>query len=287
MDFRNLSVKELEEHFNPRESVPNFDSYLSTTLVKSQNAKKLLIGHDNINYGNGKLQTLDIYGIKSAKLKPIHIFIHGGYWRALDKSYHNHMAIPFNKNNIIFSNINYDLCPTVSLQIICEQVIEAIIWIYNNCEIYGADKNCITISGHSAGAHLVSYILNLDWEKYNLPYNLFKGAALVSGIYDLEIVRKLTVNDDVRLNAIDAKNLTTINKLPYYKMPIIISYGEDEPLGWKDQSIKYAKFLKKNNFNIDLILCKKNNHFTLIDTLALEESTLCKKIINLSNISNE
>ena len=186
-----------------------------------------------------------------------------------------------------FSNINYDLCPTVSLQIICEQVIEAVIWIYNNCEIYGADKNCITISGHSAGAHLVSYILNLDWRKYNLPYNLFKGAALVSGIYDLEIVRKLTVNDDVKLNAIDAKNLTTINKLPFYKIPIIISYGEDEPLGWKDQSIKYEKFLKKNNFNIDLILCKKNNHFTLIDTLALEKSTLCKKIINLSNISNE
>ena len=197
------------------------------------------------------------------------------------------MAIPFNKNNIIFSNINYDLCPTVSLQIICEQVIEAIIWIYNNCEIYGADKNRITISGHSAGAHLVSYILSLNWEKYNLPYNLFKGAALVSGIYNLEIVRKLSVNDDVKLNAIDAKKLTTINRLPYYKMPIIISYGEDEPLGWKDQSKKYEKLLKKNSFNLELILCKKNNHFTLIDTLALEESHLCKKVINLSNISNE
>ena len=287
MDFRNLSVKELEENFNPRESVQNFDSYLSSTLIKSQKAKKLLIGHENIKYGNGKLQTLDIYGKKSATLKPIHIFIHGGYWRALDKSYHNHMAIPFNKNDIIFSNINYDLCPTVSLQKICDQVIEAIIWIYNNSKIYGGDKSRITISGHSAGAHLVSYILSINWEKYNLPYNLIKGAALVSGIYDLEIVRKLTVNDDIKLNAIDAKNLTTINKLPYYMMPIIISYGEDEPLGWKDQSIKYEELLKKKSFNIESILCAKNNHFTLIDTLALEESTLCKKIINLSNISNE
>ena len=71
MDFRNLSIKELEENFNPRESVPNFDSYLSTTLVKSQKAKKLLIGHENINYGNGKLQTLDIFGIKSAELKVV------------------------------------------------------------------------------------------------------------------------------------------------------------------------------------------------------------------------
>ena len=53
MDFRNLSVKELEENFNPRESVPNFASYLSTTLVKSQKAKILLIGHENIEYGNG------------------------------------------------------------------------------------------------------------------------------------------------------------------------------------------------------------------------------------------
>ena len=287
MDYTNLSAKELEENFNPRESVPSFSTYLSSTLIKSQNAKKLLIGHEDIQYGNSKLQTLDIYGEKSSILKPIHIFIHGGYWRALDKSYHTHMAIPFNKNNIIFSNINYDLCPTVSLQIICEQVIEAIIWIYNNCEIYGADKNRITISGHSAGAHLVSYILSLNWEKYNLPYNLFKGAALVSGIYNLEIVRKLSVNDDIKLNAIDAKKITTINRLPYYKMPIIISYGEDEPLGWKDQSKKYEKLLKKNSFNLELILCKKNNHFTLIDTLALEESHLCKKVINLSNISNE
>ena len=287
MDYTNLSAKELEENFNPRESVPSFSAYLSSTLIKSQNAKKLLIGHEDIQYGNSKLQTLDIYGEKSSILKPIHIFIHGGYWRALDKSYHTHMAIPFNKNNIIFSNINYDLCPTVSLQIICEQVIEAIIWIYNNCEIYGADKNRITISGHSAGAHLVSYILSLNWEKYNLPYNLFKGAALVSGIYNLEIVRKLSVNDDIKLNAIDAKKITTINRLPYYKMPIIISYGEDEPLGWKDQSKKYEKLLKKNSFNLELILCKKNNHFTLIDTLALEESHLCKKVINLSNISNE
>ena len=287
MDHTNLSAKELEENFNPRESVPSFSSYLSSTLIKSQNAKKNLIGQENIKYGNGKLQTLDIYGKKSSALKPIHIFIHGGYWRALDKSYHTHMAIPFNKNNIIFSNINYDLCPTVSLQIICGQVIQAIIWIYNNCEIYGADKNRITISGHSAGAHLVSYILSLNWEKYSLPYNLFKGAALVSGIYDLEIVRKLSVNADIKLNAIDAKKLTTINTLPHYKMPIIISYGEDEPLGWKDQSKKYEGLLKKNNFKLESILCKKNNHFTLIDTLALEESHLCKKIINLSKIHNE
>ena len=57
-------AKELEENFNPRESVPSFSSYLSSTLIKSKQAKKILNGYENIKYGNGKLQTLDIYGKK-------------------------------------------------------------------------------------------------------------------------------------------------------------------------------------------------------------------------------
>ena len=284
MDYQSLSVKELEVNFNPRESVPDFNTHLSSTLIKSKQAKKILNGYENIKYGNGKLQTLDIYGEKSAKLKPIHIFVHGGYWRALDKKYHTHMAVPFNKNNISFLNLNYDLCPSVTLEEICKQMIEAMIWTYNNCEKYGVDKNRITISGHSAGAHLVSYLISLNWQNYDLPYNLFKGASLISGIYNLEIVKKLSVNNDIRLSAIEVKNLSTINKIPYTNIPIIISYGKDEPLGWKDQSIQYKNLLESNNFNIESIVCSNNNHFTLIDTLALEESSLCKKIIKLSNM---
>ena len=280
------SIEYLESHFNPRISVTNFNEYLDTTYNKAQKANKILSGYRDIKYGKGILQTLDIFFENKSHINPIHIFIHGGYWRALDKNYHYHMAIPYNKNKINFCNLNYDLCPNVTLEQICREMVEAIIWIYNNAAKYKCDKNNITISGHSAGAHLVSYLLNIKWKDFNLPEDVIKGAALVSGIYDLEIVKKISVNNDIKLTDNDAIKLSTINKIPLLKLPLIIAYGEKEPDGWKKQSLIYKKNLENNNFKISEILCANDNHFSLIDTLASEKSRICKEMIKLAKGKN-
>ena len=81
-----------------------------------------------------------------------------------------------------FFNINYDLCPNVKLTEIKKQIIKAIVWIHNNANKFNADNNNIVLSGHSAGAHLVSLMLNVDWKKYGLSKNYIKGVALISGI---------------------------------------------------------------------------------------------------------
>ena len=283
MDYNILSTEELEKNFNPRESVEDFSHCLEGSLSKSKNVKKKSHIYENIAYGKGPLQKLDIFG-KSDKdnLKPLHIFIHGGYWRALDKDYHAHMSIPFNKNNILFFNINYDLCPKVTLSDICKQTIEAIIWIFNNSKNYGGNNKKISISGHSAGAHLVSYLLSIDWCIYDLPKNIFQGAALISGIYNLKIVQKISVNKDINLSNKEVQEKTTLNKLPTFKVPLFISYGENEPEGWKHQSISYCDFLTKHDYEYKVIPSRGDNHFTLIDTLANENSNICKEIIKLS-----
>jgi arylformamidase len=256
---------------------------LEDSLSKSKNVKKQTHIYENIAYGKGPLQKLDIFGKSDKdKLKPLHIFIHGGYWRALDKDYHAHMSVPFNKNNILFFNINYDLCPKVTLSEICDQTIEAIIWIFNNSKNYGGNNKKISISGHSAGAHLVSYLLSIDWSIYDLPKNVFQGAALISGIYNLKIVQKISVNKELNLSNKEVQEKTTLNKLPTFKIPLFISYGENEPEGWKHQSISYCNFLTKNDYKYKVIPSKGDNHFTLIDTLANENSNICKEIIKLS-----
>ena len=283
MDYNNLSTEELEKNFNPRESVENFNHYLEDSLLKSKDVKKQTHVYENIAYGKGPLQKLDIFGKNNKEeLKPLHIFIHGGYWRALDKDYHAHMSVPFNKNNILFFNINYDLCPKVTLSDICDQAIEATIWIFNNSKNYGGNNKKISISGHSAGAHLVSYLLSIDWSMYDLPKNVFQGAALISGIYNLEIVQKISVNKELNLSNKEVQEKTTLNKLPTFKIPLFISYGENEPEGWKHQSISYCDFLTKNDYKYKVIESIGDNHFTLIDTLANENSNICKEIIKLS-----
>ena len=80
----------------------------------------------------------------------------------------------------------------------------------------------------------------------------------------------------------EVQEKTTLNKLPTFKIPLFISYGENEPEGWKHQSISYCNFLTKNDYKYKLIPSKGDNHFTLIDTLANENSNICKEIIKLS-----
>ena len=212
----------------------------------------------------------------------IHIFIHGGYWRALDKSYHSHMALPFIKNNICFFNINYELCPKVKLTDIKNQIIKAILWIHKNAKKFGGDNNNIVLSGHSAGAHLVSMMLSVNWIKYNINPNIFKGIALISGIYNTEIVPDLKVNDEIRLSNIEAIRNNPFRLKPKLNTKAIISYGNKEPLLWQKQSKKFLKFLNNNNFQCKEIISKNDNHFSLIDTLGNFNNKLVKEIISLS-----
>ena len=283
-NWKKLSINDLEKNYNPREAVFNFSDYIEKYKTLGKEFRKKLPCILDVSYGDTPLQKLDIFGKKTLKNASVHIFIHGGYWRALDKSDHSQLANPFVENNILYFSINHDLCPAVTLSEIIQQVNSAIIWIYNNCKNYGGDKNKITISGHSAGAHLCAMILENNWKNYYLPPDIIKGAALISGIFDLKIVRQISVNEDIKLTDIEVKELSTINKMPNFNLPLIVAYGEKEPKGWKEQSLEYKKNLINNKFQVSEILCKADNHFSLIDTLADEESTICKSIISLAKL---
>ena len=273
---------DLNYSFNPRLSVKDFSKLLSVSLQKARFAEKKINCQTNLCYGKTSLQKLDVFYKYKKKNLPIHIFIHGGYWRALDKSYHSHMALPFIKNNICFFNINYDLCPKVKLTDIKNQIIKAILWIHKNAKKFGGDNNNIVLSGHSAGAHLVSMMLSVNWIKYNINPNIFKGIALISGIYNTEIVPDLKVNDEIRLSNIEAIRNNPFRLKPKLNTKAIISYGNKEPLLWQKQSKKFLKFLNNNNFQCKEIISKNDNHFSLIDTLGNFNNKLVKEIISLS-----
>ena len=275
-------IEEIEYSFNPRLSVPNYETYLSDSKLKAKIAENNLIGKTDIKYGKATLQKLDVFYKNNTSNLPIHIFIHGGYWRALDKSYHTHMAIPFVEKQICFFNINYELCPKVKLSEIKNQIIEAILWIYRNAAKFKANNQNIVISGHSAGAHLASLMLSVDWKKYGLNNAFLKGIALVSGIYETERVLDLDINKEIRLTKEEAKKNDPHRMIPKIIIPTIISYGEKEPELWKKQSIDYMSFLNKNRFNCKEIVCENDNHFSLIDTLSNYKHLLVKKMINLS-----
>ena len=91
-----------------------------------------------------------------------------------------------------------------------------------NCERYGAPRDRIYVSGHSAGGHLTAMMLAAVWSAYSkdLPDDLVKGGLAVSGIYDLEPLLKVSFNSDMRLDAPAVRKLSPVNYRPLRAVPL-------------------------------------------------------------------
>src|SRR4029078_5562206 len=94
------------------------------------------------------------------------MFIHGGYWRALDKSQHSFVAEPFVSAGVTVAMINYALCPAVTVDEIVRQVLQATAWLYRNFNNFGAPPGPLFVAGHSAGGHLTAMTLAAQWPRF-------------------------------------------------------------------------------------------------------------------------
>ena len=76
-----------EANFNLRTRHPDFEDYFTKWRKLSKIARKTLSCELDIAYGSGPNMTLDLFPAEGSN-NPLLIFVHGGYWRSLDKSDH-------------------------------------------------------------------------------------------------------------------------------------------------------------------------------------------------------
>ncbi|WP_048440377.1 alpha/beta hydrolase [Caenimonas sp. SL110] len=177
----------LDSMYNNRERVPDHGTYLRRWAAQSADAMRTPPRELDIRYGGGPSEHLDVFGAEGDSA-PVLVFIHGGYWRALDKRDHAFIAPAFTKEGVCVVIPNYALCPAVTVpQIVMQQVL-AVAWTYRHIAKHGGDPNRITVIGHSAGGHLAAMMMSCLWPVFgsNLPADVVKGAMSISGLHDLE-----------------------------------------------------------------------------------------------------
>jgi len=267
--FLNYTKPALDSAYDQGPWAPNTRAVL--TQVKSLNEySRSRIGEPRrIKYGSTDVEQLDLYAAKQ-KNAPVHIHIHGGAWRTGNGSGEQaYNARKFVELGVMYVAPDYQLvnASNKSLYPMVEQVINAVVWTYQNAVKYGGDPDKIYLSGHSAGAHLAGVLVTTDWTKYGLPPNVIKGAFLCSGMYDLYPVSLSSRNQYVTFTDQMVKDLSPMNHIDRINAPIILAYGTNESPEFKRQSQEFAEALKKQGKQVELHVLNGYNHFELMIAL--------------------
>lgn len=177
--------------YNNRELVPEHPAYLARWAEASARARAEGPCALDVAYGSGEGGTLDVFPAPQGDA-PVLVFIHGGYWRALDKSDHSFIAPAFTRHGACVVVPNYALCPAVTIPHITLQMARAVAWTWHNIERFGGNPQGIVVAGHSAGGQLAAMMLACLWPQLDpaLPRDAVRSALAISGLHDLEPIMK-------------------------------------------------------------------------------------------------
>jgi arylformamidase len=199
-----------DAQYNNRSRIPEHLAILRFWSEESARARSHLDGVLDVPYGDDRTEKLDIFPTSRPRA-PVLVYIHGGYWRALDKRDQSFVAAPFVDAGAIVVLPNYALCPSVTVEHIVLQMVRALAWVFRHAERYGGDPEKIVVAGHSAGGHLAAMLLSCDWRQVgtDLPEDLVKTAVAISGVFDLEPLRHAPfLAHDLKLTRQSARKLS-------------------------------------------------------------------------------
>lgn len=276
---------QLDAQYNCAQAVGDVQKYFTEWQERSASARANLSCSVDVPYGPGTGETLDIFFPHEA-LAPVHVFLHGGFWRTQDKGNFSFIAEPLISQGAAVIIPNYDLCPAVSLDVIVQQSRTALAWAYRNARLFGGDPNHITVSGHSAGAHLAVRALEADWSTFNVPDNFLKAVIGISGVYDLEPVRRSYLNADLRLGQQESLRNSPQLHVPRSKQPLVIAAGSEETPEFQRQSRDYVQSLAGKGFTPEHVTVENADHYNILDEYNSPISHLGKRIFELA-LANE
>lgn len=262
-DWRSYDREELDRQYNQGTLVPDNSSYKQRKIEDSAAARAELGGILDVPYGPTRAEVLDIFPAP-ARGAPINVFIHGGAWKSGHKDEVSYPAPAFHRAGANFVAVNFALVPDVMLEEQVRQCRAAIAWIYRNAESFGGDAGRLYVSGHSSGGHVTGVMTITDWEgDYGLPADVIKGAAPISGMFDLEPVMHSWRNTYLKLDEERARALSAIHHIPKTAIAMVLGFGAGELTEFQRQSCDFAAAWRSAGQACRLIEVPEANHFEM------------------------
>ncbi len=269
-----MTAVDYEVEYNNRARVPEHPALIAG-WARDAAAYRELRPPRSIPYGPGPRNTIDYFGGETNG--PVVVFIHGGYWQALDASFFSHCARGLNARGVGVAIPSYDLCPAVTVGQIIDQMRMAV-------RALARTSRSLVVSGHSAGGHLAACLLATDWPALDasLSKDIVGAAYAISGLFDLAPLIETSINNALRLDLAAARAASPLFWGPPARGSLDAVVGGNASAEYFRQSRTIVDQWGSAGLSTRFGVIADANHFTAIAPLADPDSAMVARLAQLA-----
>jgi arylformamidase len=267
---------DLDAEYNNRARVPEFADIVAQWKVDAEAFRQAAAGEIGIAYGDDPRQTYDLFHTKDDAGGPIVAFIHGGYWRSLDKEHFSHLARGLSVHGIPVAMAEYRLCPAVTMADIITDIVQFAIHLHRR------SGRRIIACGHSAGGHLAACLTAADWGANDMPDDLVCAGLGISGLYDLRPLIATEINTSLNLDDAQAREASPLLWPSPTGRRFEAWVGGIESDEFRRQSLTIAATWKGAGARVHYREIEGANHFNVIDSLGQPTGALTEALVALA-----
>lgn len=249
--------------FRTRDHVPDFDRHVADYAARSAATRARLPMRTGIAYGPTPAERLDLFfPPPRAATGAVHIFIHGGYWRMFAKEDFSFVAETVTQAGAIAVIVDYALMPAVRMETLIAQLRRACGWVRGHIGEFGGDPAHLTLSGHSAGAHLGALVLADP-----ALAGAINGALLLSGLYDLAPLQGSFLKELIALTDEEVAHYSPLRHAygPSGRVSLLVGARETAP--FHAQSAAFARHLAQAGVDVETATVAQADHMSLVADL--------------------
>ncbi len=201
------------------------------------------------------------------------MFIHGGFWMRLDKSFWTDLAEGARAQGWAVCMPSYTLAPDARISHMTRQITAAI-------ETAAAQvQGPIRIVGHSAGGHLATRMICDDTTLSVKTLARVEAVQSISGLHDLRPLMHTKMNDILHLDEKEAQLESAVLYRPVQAIPYTCWVGGGERPEFIRQSDLMAQMWQGLDMPATCVIEGEYNHFTVLEGLRQSDSAITMNLL--------
>lgn len=226
----------------------------------------------DIPYGDAPREKLDIVWPDGTP-KGLAVFIHGGFWIWLDKSFWTQFAEGARALGWAVALPSYTLAPQARIGQMTQQMGAAVAMAASRV------AGPICLSGHSAGGHLATRLMCADSPLDAATCQRVVRALSISGVHDLRPLMHTKMNEVLQMDAAEAAAQSPALLTPAAATPLTCWVGGGERPEFIRQTRIMAQMWDGLDAVTECVIDAEHNHFSVIEGLKDPASPITKAFV--------